>query len=172
VEVFGGIPVKRVGIFVDINDMYQSVRQEHGGKLDYRAYYEFISVLGEIKVALAYGSAFGDESEKFVGALHSIGFKARYRRALKFLVDRPDSDEPKVFRVYPNWDCGLTVDVIKALPDLDMVVLGVSSDNLVPLVKYIQEQGKDAVICANSVSKKLAKAATEVIGVTASLLVG
>jgi uncharacterized LabA/DUF88 family protein len=162
VAVSSGISVKKLGVFVDINNLYKSIKRKYGAKLDYKKYYDFLSVVGEVKVAYAYGCQLEDESKDFIACLEAAGFTAKYRTVLTFERNN------KMIKVFPSWDCGMTIDILKEADDLDMVVLGSGSDNFVPLLEYLETP---VLVCASNVSKVLAEGAYQTIEIPDSLLV-
>lgn len=144
--------MRRVGLFLDINDLFHAVKVRHKRNLDYEKYYDFVKTLGEIKVANAYGFQARKEATGFLKVLKRIGYEPIYKK------------------LGSTWHVGLTLDVIKNLDDLDIIILGVSSLNILELVKYCLEQGKTVVLLASGIRNELAEMATETIEIPESLL--
>lgn len=106
--------MKRVGVFVDVQNIYYTTRDEFGRQFDYRHFWRFLATQGDIQVAKAYATDRGDEGQrKFQSALRHIGFDVQ----LKPYIQRADGSAKG------DWDVGLTIDVLDAAPQLDVLFL-------------------------------------------------
>ncbi len=153
--------MKRIGFFVDVNNLYYCVAKYFKGRrLDYRHYYRFVADLGNITKAIAYGAERGDEAAKFKQVLKTIGLTPKYKP-----VRELDKNHLKA-----DWDVGITIDIVLATPDLDTIVLGSADGDLEPLVTWCREQGKDVIIIASGISRYLKDNATECIEIPESLV--
>lgn len=144
--------MKRVGLFLDIDDLFHSVKTRYKKNLDYEKYYEFIKNLGEIKIANAYGFQARKEATGFLKVLKRIGYEPIYKK------------------LGTSWHVGIAIDVIKNISDLDIIVLGVSSPCILELIKYCKDEGKTVVLLASGIRNELAELATETIEIPESLL--
>jgi len=152
-----------IGIFVDVSDIYRRLRRRHHAKLNYDAYLETVKKWGVIFRAIAYGMQQEREASGFITCLKSAGFDTRYKR-------------PKIIRVNDreikqcDWGIGITVDIIRLIDKLDVIVLGVSNPDYIPLVKWLRDQGKQVIIFASCVPSSLHDAANNVFEITEELL--
>ena len=106
--------VKKIAIFVDVQNIYYTCRQAYGRQFNYRKLWQQISSAGEIVFATAYAIHRGDDQQlKFQDALKHIGFKIK----LKPFIQRSDGSAKG------DWDVGITIDVLDAAKDVDTVVL-------------------------------------------------
>ena len=106
--------MKKVSIFVDVQNIYYTTRDAFGKPFNYRALWQILSLKDEILVANAYATDRGDESQKkFQSALRHIGFNIK----LKPYIQRSDGSAKG------DWDVGITVDVLESAPSLDKVFL-------------------------------------------------
>jgi uncharacterized LabA/DUF88 family protein len=106
--------VKRISVFVDVQNIYYTTRQAYGRQFNYRELWRRISAEGEIVTAIAYATHRGDEKQlKFQEALKHIGFTVK----LKPYIQRSDGSAKG------DWDVGITIDVMEAAKDVDMIVL-------------------------------------------------
>ena len=106
--------MKRIAVFVDVQNIYYTTRQEYGRQFNYRKLWERISAEGEIISAIAYATHRGDDKQiKFQNALKQIGFTIK----LKPYIQRSDGSAKG------DWDVGIAIDVIGAARDVDTVVL-------------------------------------------------
>ena len=105
---------EKLGIFVDVQNIYYTTRDAFGKSFNYRALWQILSLKGEIIVANAYATNRGDESQKkFQNALRHIGFNV----LLKPYIQRADGSAKG------DWDVGITIDVLQSSPSLDKIFL-------------------------------------------------
>ena len=106
--------VKKIAIFVDVQNIYYTTRQAYGRQFNYRKLWQRISSEGEIISATAYAIHRGDEQQlKFQDALKHIGFNVK----LKPYIQRSDGSAKG------DWDVGIAIDVLDAAKDVDTIVL-------------------------------------------------
>jgi uncharacterized LabA/DUF88 family protein len=106
--------VKKIAIFVDVQNIYYTTRDAYGRQFDYRRFWQHISSQGEIVIANAYAIQRDDDKQKkFQDALKHIGFSVK----LKPYIQRSDGSAKG------DWDVGITIDVMEAAKDVDTVVL-------------------------------------------------
>ncbi|MEH6576519.1 MAG: NYN domain-containing protein [Amphritea sp.] len=106
--------MKRIAIFVDVQNIYYTTRQAYGRQFNYRKLWQRISAEGEIVSATAYAIHRGDNQQlKFQNALKHIGFNVK----LKPYIQRSDGSAKG------DWDVGITIDVMEAATGVDTVVL-------------------------------------------------
>ena len=156
--------MKNVGVFVDVSDFYYRIqRRFSGAKLDFEEYLIAAATRGKIFRAFAYGMQRNSEAAGFIKCLQASGFEAKYKR-------------PKIIKVGDreikqcDWGVGITIDVVKLIDKLDIVVLGVSNPDYIPLVKWIRDQGKEVIIFASCIPKSLKDAANRAVEITTDLL--
>jgi uncharacterized LabA/DUF88 family protein len=106
--------VKKIAIFVDVQNIYYTTRQAYGRQFNYRKLWQRISAEGEIVLANAYAIQRNDEKQlQFQNALKQIGFSIK----LKPYIQRSDGSAKG------DWDVGITIDVMEAAQEVDTVVL-------------------------------------------------
>ena len=106
--------MKKIAIFVDVQNIYYTTKQQFGGQFNYRVFWERLSNEGEIVIANAYAIGRDDDGQKrFQAALRSIGFTVK----LKPYIQRSDGTAKG------DWDVGITLDVVDAAKKVDMAVL-------------------------------------------------
>lgn len=104
----------KIGIFVDVQNIYYTTRQRFGRQFNYRKFWQMIESQGNIVCAKAYAIHRGDDKQlKFQSALKHIGFDVR----LKPFIQRSDGSAKG------DWDVGITIDVMEQAPHLDRVIL-------------------------------------------------
>ena len=106
--------MKKIAIFVDVQNIYYTTRQAYGRQFNYRKLWQRVSAGGEIVLANAYAIQRNDEKQlQFQNALKAIGFTIK----LKPYIQRSDGSAKG------DWDVGITIDVMEAAKDVDTVVL-------------------------------------------------
>ncbi len=106
--------MKKIAIFVDVQNIYYTTRQAYGRQFDYRKLMKRIRTEGEVVSATAYAIHRGDEKQlKFQNALKQMGFTVK----LKPYIQRSDGSAKG------DWDVGIAIDVLEAAKDVDTVVL-------------------------------------------------
>jgi len=109
-----GSLVKKIAIFVDVQNIYYTTRQAYGRQFNYQMLWRRIQSQGEIVSALAYAIHRGDDKQlKFQNALKQIGFTVK----LKPYIQRSDGSAKG------DWDVGITIDVMEIAKNVDIVVL-------------------------------------------------
>lgn len=120
---------QRVGVLVDIQNLYYSARVLHQKKVNFGQVLK--SAVGERKLirAIAYGiKTLEGQEEKFFEALEKVGYEVKTKDLQIFPGGAKKGD----------WDVGIAVDAIKLSRSLDAIVLISGDGDYVPLVKYIQ----------------------------------
>ncbi|MGB0833708.1 MAG: NYN domain-containing protein [Psychrobium sp.] len=106
--------MKKVAIFVDVQNIYYTTRDTYGRPFNYRQFWFAIEQEYDIVAAYAYAIDKDDVSQqKFQSALRHIGFNVK----LKPFIQRRDGSAKG------DWDVGITIDVLKHAPDVDEVIL-------------------------------------------------
>ena len=106
--------MKKIAIFVDVQNIYYTTRDAYGRQFNYREFWRRISAEGEIVAATAYAIHRGDDKQqKFQDALKHIGFTVK----LKPYIQRSDGSAKG------DWDVGITIDIMEAAKEVDSVVL-------------------------------------------------
>ena len=106
--------MKKIAIFVDVQNIYYTTRQAYGRQFNYRKLWQRISAGGEIVLANAYAIQRNDEKQlQFQNALKAIGFTIK----LKPYIQRSDGSAKG------DWDVGITIDVMESAKDVDTLVL-------------------------------------------------
>lgn len=120
---------QRVGVLVDIQNLYYSAKVLYGKKVNFGAVLR--EAVGDRKLirAIAYGiSTIERQEEKFFEALEKQGFEVKSKDLQIFPGGAKKGD----------WDVGITVDAIKLSRSLDVIVLVSGDGDYVSLVEYLQ----------------------------------
>lgn len=152
--------MKRLGLFLEVSNLYHTINKRYNKKLNYKKYMEFVQSLGEVQQAIAYGAQVGNEAKGFLVCLREAGFMPKYK-------------EPKEFHdgtKKANWDVGMAVDMISMMDRLDMIVLGSADGDFADLINYVQGKGLQVIVLACNISHELTNVATKCIEIPESLL--
>jgi len=134
-------PNQRVGIFVDVQNIYHSAKHLYHSRVNFRELLRVLSARRPMIRAVAYvvksETALGEES--FFEALRQVGMELR----LKDLQIYPDGTKKA------DWDVGMAVDAMRMAPSLDAVVLVTGDGDFAPLVEYLKwGMGKQVEVAA------------------------
>ena len=123
---------QRVGVFVDVQNMYYSAKNLYTAKVDFsRVLKEAVSGRGLIR-AFAYviKADVGAEKE-FHEALSAQGFEVRIKELQVFYGGAKKGD----------WDVGLCMDAVRLMPKIDVMVLVSGDGDYADLIEYARSQG-------------------------------
>jgi uncharacterized LabA/DUF88 family protein len=120
---------QRVGVFVDVQNMYYSARFVYNSHVNFKAILQD-AVKGRTLVrALAYVIKTEDiNKEKFFDALGHMGFEIRSKDLQIFYGGAKKGD----------WDIGIAMDCIELAPRLDTIVLVSGDGDFVPLIEHLK----------------------------------
>ncbi|OOE88233.1 NYN domain-containing protein [Salinivibrio sharmensis] len=106
--------MKKIAVFVDVQNIYYTTRQAYGRQFNYRQLWQTLNDMGEVVIAYAYAIRRDDDQQiKFQDALRHIGFTVK----LKPYIQRADGSTKG------DWDVGIAIDVMETAPEVDTVVL-------------------------------------------------
>ncbi len=121
--------MKKIALFVDIQNIYYTTRQAYARQFNYRALWQQVSQQGEIVAATAYAIQRDDEKQlKFQSALKNIGFEIK----LKPYIQRRDGTAKG------DWDVGIAIDIMDAASTVDTIILLSGDGDFDLLLKRVQ----------------------------------
>ena len=110
--------MKKVALFVDVQNIYYTTKQTYGRNFDYNKFWSKATSDREVIKAVAYAIDRRDQKQhEFQNILRAIGFEVK----LKPYIQRSDGSAKG------DWDVGITIDAMDYADDVDVVVL-VSGD--------------------------------------------
>ena len=144
---------QRVGVFVDVQNMYYSARFVYNAHVNFKAILQD-AVQGRLLVrALAYVIRTEEvNKEKFFDALTHIGFEVRAKDLQVFYGGAKKGD----------WDMGIAMDCIELAPRLDTIILVSGDGDFIPLVEHLKRAlgcRVEVMAFGKSTSAKLIEAA-------------
>ncbi|MEK7213186.1 MAG: NYN domain-containing protein [Patescibacteria group bacterium] len=147
-------PEQRVGVFIDIQNMYYSAKNLFGAKVSFGNIVKEATAGRKLIRAIAYVVRTETKEEQpFFDALYNLGIETKERPLQIFFGGEKKAD----------WDVGITVDAIRLSPSLDTIVLVSGDGDYLPLVEYLQNQGKQVEVMAfgNTASGRLKEVADD-----------
>lgn len=154
----------KVAIFVDIQNVYYTVREAYGRNFDYNAFWAQATADREVVKAFCYAIERGDQKQReFQNILRAIGFNVK----LKPFIQRADGSAKG------DWDVGIALDAIEYAEQADVIVL-VSGDGDFDLLahKIRAKYGKKVEVYGvpQLTAASLINAASEFIAIDKDLL--
>lgn len=150
-------PEQRVGVFIDVQNMYYSAKNLYGKKVNFGNIVKEAVAGRKLIRAIAYVvRTESKEEQPFFEALYNLGIETREKNLQVFNTGFKKAD----------WDVGLTVDAIRLAPSLDAVILVSGDGDYLPLVEYLQKSsGKQVEVVAfgETTSSRLVETADDFI---------
>lgn len=145
---------QRVGVFVDVQNMFYAAKHLYGSKLNFGKLLEYIARERKMVRAITYivQTPENDQSN-FLAMLHSNNYEVRSKE----LKLRPDGSAKG------DWDMGLALDALAMSDRLDVVAIVSGDGDFVDLVNFLKARGVRVEVYsfAYSTSEELRQVATE-----------
>ena len=110
--------MKKISIFVDVQNVYYTCRQVYQKNFNYNKFWAEVTKGRELVTAIAYATDRGDTKQtQFQNILRAIGFTVKLRPVLTRRDGTTKAD----------WDVGITLDVFEEAKNCDTAIL-VSGD--------------------------------------------
>ena len=122
----------RVGIFVDVQNMFYSAKNLYHGRLDFEKFLELALNGRKLVKATAYIVKTPEiDQSKFINLLKNNEYE----------VKTIDLKTGMNGYAKGNWDVGMVMDIFELADKLDVIALASGDGDFVPLVKYLQKRG-------------------------------
>ena len=129
----------RVGVFVDVQNMFYAAKDRYGGRVDYIKLLDLIVGPRYLIGAYAYIVQIPEiDQAAFLSLLEHNGYTIKS----KDLRLRGDGSAKG------DWDVGIAVDVVSMLGSLDVVILASGDGDFCPLAELIKQQNKRVEVVA------------------------
>ena len=120
--------METVSIFVDVQNIYYTVKQQFNCHFDYTVFWEEVTRGRTLAKAVAYATDRGDERQiRFQNILKRVGFEVR----LKPFVQRADGSAKG------DWDVGIALDMAEHAKNVDTVILASGDGDFADVVGMI-----------------------------------
>lgn len=139
---------QRVGVFIDIQNLYYSAKNLYNAKVNFGKILETAVAGRQLIRAFAYViRADIPEEGPFFEALAKAGFEVKSKDIQLFPGGVKKGD----------WDVGIVIDMIRLMPKIDVVVLVSGDGDYVPALEYLTNQGQliEVIAFGKSTSAKL-----------------
>ncbi|MDD5099183.1 MAG: NYN domain-containing protein [Candidatus Colwellbacteria bacterium] len=123
-------PEHRIGVFVDIQNLYHSAKHLYGGRVNYKEILKTAVAGRRLVRTLAYVVTSDPQTgeDAFFEALEKEGMELRVKELQTFSSGAKKAD----------WDVGMAVDAIRLAPGLDVIILFTGDGDFIPLVEYLK----------------------------------
>lgn len=143
---------QRIGVFVDVQNMYYSAKQLHSCKTNFRAILKDAVAGRKLVRAISYViTADVKDEQSFHNALEDMGFEVKSKELQVFYGGAKKGD----------WDVGIAMDVMRLAPKLDTIVLVSGDGDFSDLLEHAKSLGCRTEVMAfgKSTSNKLKEVA-------------
>ncbi len=159
------IPVEniRVGVFIDVQNMFYAAKKLDGARLDYEAILDLIVGKRRHIMAVAYVVESPEiDQSGFISLLRKKGYQVR-RKELKSFTDGTAKGD---------WDMGIAIDIIETAKELDVVALVSGDGDFVSLVHLVKRLGPVVELYAfnHNLSSELRETADKFVEIGSEML--
>jgi len=154
---------QRVGIFVDVQNMFYSAKHLHQSKLNYRKLLDDLTGGRQLIRAVAYLVTKPEVDQTgFVDALTRMGYEIK----VKYLKIKPDGTTKG------DWAMEMSMDIMALAPKLDTVILVTGDGDYVPLAQRLKIMGCRVEVAgfAQNVSADLMGVANAFVSIDEAML--
>ncbi|WP_347720231.1 NYN domain-containing protein [Candidatus Nanohalovita haloferacivicina] len=147
---------QRVGVFVDVQNMYYSAKNLYNSKVDFEKLLDAAVMNRKLIRASAYViQADTPDEDNFFEALRKIGYEVEIKKLKEFYGGEKKGD----------WDLGMTVDMIQQAKKLDTIVLVTGDGDFAVLVDHLKSMGcrVEVMSFGRSSAKEIREAATNFV---------
>jgi len=147
---------QRVGVLMDIQNMYHSAKNLYGAKVNFKEVLKTAVAGRKLIRAIGYVVKTETGEEKgFFEALTHLGIETRVKDLQVYFDGLKKAD----------WDVGIAVDAVRLSSFLEVIVLVSGDGDFIPLVEYLKNQGRQVEVLAfgRSASGRLKETADDFV---------
>ena len=156
--------MKKVSIFVDVQNIYYTTKQEFNSHFDYNKFWKLVTHEREVITAIAYTTNRGDSKQiQFQNILRGIGFIVK----LKPFISRSDGSSKG------DWDVGITIDIMEYARKSDIIVLASGDgdfDILIHKIRSLYDNNTEIYGVSNLTAYSLKSSASTFFPIDSNLL--
>ena len=130
---------QRVAVFIDVQNMYHSARNLYDRRVNFSEILK-AAVAGR-QLIRAFGYVVRTESgeeKQFFEALERSGIETREKDLQIYYGGMKKAD----------WDVGMAIDAVRLSNSVEVIVIVSGDGDFIPLVEYLQNQGKQTEVIA------------------------
>ena len=125
------LPLEKISVFVDVQNIYYTCRQAYQRSFDYNKFWKVVTRNREVINAFAYAIDRGDEKQaQFQNILRAIGFTVKLKPMLKRLDGTTKAD----------WDVGIALDIFEESQKCDSIILASGDGDFDVLLQRIKKR--------------------------------
>ena len=156
--------MKKVSIFVDVQNIYYTTKQQFNSNFDYNKFWKLVTYERDIVAAFAYTTDRGDSKQtQFQNILRGIGFEVK----LKPFINRSDGSTKG------DWDVGITIDIMEYASKSDIIVLASGDgdfDILISRIRTLYDNETEVYGVSNLTANSLKNVTTNFFPIDRDLL--
>lgn len=175
---------QRVGIFIDIQNLYHSSKNLYNARVNYKELIRHLVANRKLIRAMAYvvkteailAAAEAAKTENATGEVTDRPEKTTKSETTFFDALKQSGIELRIkdIQLYPggmkkaDWDVGMAVDAVRMADFLDVIILVTGDGDFIPLVEYLKwGKGREVEVAAfsRSANAKLKEVADEFIAI-------
>ena len=127
--------MNRIFVSIDVSNLYYTIRLRYGNrKIDYRKLQKYCRDRGWVYRSVAYSSEMNGKAEDFFNCIKTMGYEVKLKPVRTYV------DNGRV-KQKANMDIEIAMDIVRFASHYDELILVCSDGDMVPVVKYCQEQG-------------------------------
>jgi uncharacterized LabA/DUF88 family protein len=131
----------QVALFIDVNNLFHGGQRRFKGHLDYRLLFDHVrGEFGELVKSVAYGSK---DNDFFKPSLKDLGAELRWSHT----------------RI--NWNVCLTLDVVRQIERVDVIVIASCDPQIAPIHGYVKHEGLKSVALGFNINESIKAEASE-----------
>ncbi len=150
---------QRLGIYVDVQNMYYSAKNLYNGKVDFEALLKKCSQNRKVIRAIAYAiESDTPKDDDFFDLLKDFGYEVKKKQLKVYYGGAKKGD----------WDMGIAIDCMKMADKLDVICLVTGDGDFVHLVNHLKANGVrvEVVGFEKTTAKELKEAATNYLDIS------
>ncbi len=174
-------PEQRVGIFIDVQNLYHSSKNLYGARINYKELVKHLVAGRKLVRALGYvikaeSAVTAEQHARIEAGIIEQREKTTKSEASFFEALRQSGVELRIKDIQifhggakkADWDVGMAIDAVRMAESLDVIVLVTGDGDFIPLIEYLRSgRGKIVEVAAfsRSSSGKLKEAADTFIAI-------
>jgi uncharacterized LabA/DUF88 family protein len=135
---------QRVAVFIDVQNLYHSAKNLFHARVNFKEVLR--EAVGGRQLVRVFAYVVRSDTQEGLDTGEAAFFDALENLGIELRI--------KDLQIYPggmkkaDWDVGMSVDAIRLAPSVDAIVLATGDGDFLPLVEYLQGQGKQVEVIA------------------------
>ncbi len=150
----------RVGVFVDISNLYHTCQRKYGKKVNFRKLLGLLIEKDEVTKSICYGVG-SSHNNAFISYLKSAGFQ-------EINIKKPKSFSDGTIKA--DQDSQIISDIARYMDDYDRLVLVSADGDFAPILQLAKDRGKHVCVFGCGISFELSNIAHATFEVSEAIL--